>query len=69
MVYSFGVENKATDKDHGGGKLALFSKLVFSGFMVIFPVSGLTEVQVLHVSGQKEFSERQSDRQEVDLLR
>ena len=33
------------------------------------PVSGLTEVQVLHVSVQKEFSERQSDKQEIDLLR
>ena len=31
-------------------------------------VSGLTEAQVLCVSVQKEFSERQSDRQEVDLL-
>ena len=31
-------------------------------------VSGLTEAQVLCVSAQKEFSERQSDRQEVDLL-
>ena len=31
-------------------------------------MSGLTEVQVLHVSMQKEFSERQSDRQEIDLL-
>ena len=30
-------------------------------------MSGLTEVQVLHDSAQKEFSERQSDRQEVDL--
>ena len=28
-----------------------------------------TEVQVLCVSAQKEFSERQSDRQEIDLLR
>lgn len=32
-------------------------------------VSGLTEVQVLYVSEQKEFSRRQSDRKEVDLLR
>ena len=32
-------------------------------------MSGLTEAQVLHVSVQKEFSERQSDRQEIDLLR
>ena len=32
-------------------------------------MSGLTEVQVLHVSVQKELSERQSDRQEIDLLR
>ena len=31
-------------------------------------VSGHTEAQVLCVSAQKEFSERQSDRQEVDLL-
>ena len=33
------------------------------------PVSGLTEVQVRCVSAQKEFSERQSDRQEIDVLR
>ena len=32
-------------------------------------VSGPTEVQVLHASVQKEFSERQSDRQEIDVLR
>ena len=32
-------------------------------------VSGLNEAQVLDVSSQKEFSERQSDRQEVDFLR
>ena len=32
-------------------------------------MSGLTEVQGLHVSAQKEFSERQGDRQEIDLLR
>ena len=31
-------------------------------------VSGLTEAQVLYISALKEFSERQSDRQEVDLL-
>ena len=31
-------------------------------------VSGLTEAQVLCFSAQKEFSERQRDRQEVDLL-
>ena len=31
-------------------------------------MSGLTEVQVLHVSIQKEFSERQSNRQKIDLL-
>ena len=31
-------------------------------------MSGLTEVQVLHVSTKKEFSERQSHRQEIDLL-
>ena len=29
---------------------------------------GLTEAQVLCVSAQKEFSKKQSDRQEVDLL-
>ena len=29
---------------------------------------GLTEIQVLCVSAQKEFSKRQGDRQEVDLL-
>ena len=32
-------------------------------------VSGLTEAQVLCVSAEKEFRERQSDRQEIDLLR
>ena len=32
------------------------------------PVSGLTEVQVLPASVQKEFSERPSERQEIDLL-
>ena len=31
-------------------------------------MSGLTEVQVLHVSAQKEFSESQSDRRDIDLL-
>lgn len=31
-------------------------------------MSGLTEVQVLHASTQKEFSKRQSDRQDIDLL-
>ena len=32
-------------------------------------MSGLTEVQILCVSAQKEFSERQSDRQKIGLLR
>ena len=32
-------------------------------------VSGVNEAQVLDVSSQKEFSERQSDRLEVDLFR
>ena len=32
-------------------------------------MSGLTEVQVLNVSMWKEVSERQSDRQEIDLLK
>ena len=32
-------------------------------------VSGLTKVQVLCVSAQKEFSKRQSDRREIDTLR
>ena len=32
-------------------------------------VSGLNEAQVLDVSSQKLFNERQSDRQEVDLFR
>ena len=41
----------------------------FHLFGVLVPVSGLTEVQVLHASMQKKFSERQSDRQEIDLLR
>ena len=31
-------------------------------------MSGLTEAQVRYASAQKEFSERQSDRQEIDLL-
>ena len=31
-------------------------------------MSELTEAQVVYVSEHKEFSERQSDRQEVDLL-
>ena len=31
-------------------------------------ISGLSEAQVLDVSSQKEFLERQTDRQEVDLL-
>ena len=34
---------------------------------ITHPVSGVTEVQVLHTSSQKEFIERQSDRQEIDL--
>ena len=34
---------------------------------IIHPVSGLNEVQVLYASVQKEFSERPSDRQEIDL--
>ena len=32
-------------------------------------MSGLTEVHVLLASVQKEFTERQSDRQGIDLLR
>ena len=32
-------------------------------------VSGLTEVQVLHASVQKEFSKRHSDRQEIDFIK
>ena len=36
---------------------------------ITHPVPGLTEVQVLCASAQKEFSERQSDRQEIGLLR
>ena len=35
---------------------------------ITHPMSGLTEAQVLHASSQKEFSERQGDRQEIDLL-
>ena len=31
-------------------------------------MSGLTEAEDLRVSAQKEFSQRQSDRQEIDLL-
>ena len=59
----WGVKNRATDRDQGRGKLALFSELVFSGLVVFFLVSGPTEVQVLCASKQKEFSETQSDRQ------
>ena len=33
-----------------------------------YPVTGLTEVQVVDASAQKEFSKRHSDRQEIDLL-
>ena len=33
----WGMKNRATDKDPGRGKLALFSKLVFSGLVVFFP--------------------------------
>ena len=36
--------------------------------MVTHLVSGVNEAYVLDVSSQKEFSERQSDRQEFDLL-
>ena len=32
-------------------------------------VSGLNEAQVLDVPSQKEFSEKQSDRKEVDLFK
>ena len=32
----WGVKNRATDKDQGRGKFALFSKLVFSGLVVFF---------------------------------
>ena len=32
-------------------------------------MSGLTEVQVLGASVQKEFSERQSDKKEINILR
>ena len=31
-------------------------------------MSGLAEVQVLYASSQKEFNQRQSDRQEIDKL-
>lgn len=31
-------------------------------------ISGFSETQVLHISVQRELSERQSDRQEIDLL-
>ena len=36
---------------------------------IIHLVSGLNKAQFLDVSLQKEFSERQSDREEVDLFR
>ena len=32
----WGVKNRAVDKDQGRGKLALFSKLVFCGLVVLF---------------------------------
>ena len=41
---------------------------IFHLFGALVLVSGLTEVQVLYVSAQKEFSKRQSDRQEMGLL-
>ena len=31
------MKNRATDKDQGRGKLALFSKLVFNGLVSFFP--------------------------------
>lgn len=40
----------------------------FGGSWASSPVTGLTEVQVLRVSAQKEFSERQRDREETDSL-
>ena len=54
------------------GALGLVQVVLLSCFHSLgglVPVSGLTEVQVLHVSAQKEFSERQSDRPEIGLLR
>ena len=41
----------------------------FFKIRITHPVSELTEIQALGASVQKEFSERQSDRQEIDLLR
>ena len=35
---------------------------------ITHPGSGLTEVQILCASAQKEFSERQSDKQEIGVL-
>ena len=48
-----------------GGPPLLYS---FVGGVLVL-VSGLTEVQVLCISGHKEFRERPSDRKEVNLLR
>ena len=33
----WGVKNRAADKGQGRGKLALFSKVMFSGLVVFFP--------------------------------
>ena len=38
----WGVKNRATDKDQGRGKLALFSKLVFSGLLSRIKNTSLT---------------------------
>ena len=46
----------------------LFCFVLFS-LESLNPVSGISEVQVLCTSARKEFIERQSDRQEIDLLR
>ena len=46
--------------------MELETLILTHGFKLELPGS---EAQVLHVSAQKEFGERQSDRQEIDLLR
>ena len=48
---------------------SFFIKQFLHLLCVLVLVSGLTEVQALHVSMEKEFSERQSDRQKSRLIK
>lgn len=50
--------------------VVLFSGMKNTSYLlgVLVLVSGLPEVQVFCVSPQKEYSERLSDREEIDLL-